>query len=622
MSNEDPDAIESRAPARGLAIQELGGERARIAVTAPLVIGRADGSGLRIADPRVSRSHACLTPVDGYLYIEDLASQNGTWVNNNRIQRLRLQAGDVLRIGRARYVVVRGDEPAGALSVQLVEEPVPSKRTVRPFDPSVFSGRSRLGESGWYDTGGQSDTPPIRSKPDIDAIQRQARNYAVVAEVNQRIQRNAEPGQMLHSVLEFVVDALNADRGVVAMVEDNPDNLHTRAVVYGDHMPPSSVIHISRTVARQVLTERCGVLSHDTHLDPKFSGSESMFTGHTRSLVVVHIPAGARVLGLIELSSSVPGLTFTDHELELMQVVASILGTELHKRELLEEQQRALGRAEEDGQKIARAELLIEKADRLEHLNAYVGHIFHEANNQVGSLRMFLETLQEASEDDHIAGSAQEFVHCIDSIRQLLSELRAEVQGTPEKRELRCSSLAELARSADRHVRYDEAVQGHRLELVVHSEPLVMLNEHKLRGVVVNLVRNAGQAIPHKQGQIRIQVEHDEQEARLRVKDNGSGIPPELLEEIFRAGYSTKSDGMGVGLHVCQTTAEEHGGRITVHTEVGEGTEFILHLPLVAETRPLTRSLAPDDERTRSFLSTAMPDSGGDDEGRETVELP
>ena len=57
----------------------------------------------------------------------------------------------------------------------------------------------------------------------------QARNYAVVAEVNQRIQRNAEPGQMLHSVLEFVVDALNADRGVVAMVEDNPDNRHTRA---------------------------------------------------------------------------------------------------------------------------------------------------------------------------------------------------------------------------------------------------------------------------------------------------------------------------------------------------------------------------------------------------------
>ena len=52
-------------------------------------------------------------------------------------------------------------------------------------------------------------------------------------------------------------------------------------------------------------------------------------------------------------------------------------------------------------------------------------------------------------------------MHCIDSIRQLLSELRAEVKGT-EKRELRCSSLAELARSADRHVRYDEAVQGHR----------------------------------------------------------------------------------------------------------------------------------------------------------------
>ena len=56
-----------------------------------------------------------------------------------------------------------------------------------------------------------------------------------------------------------------------------------------------------------MLNERCGDLSHDTHLDPKFSGSESMFTGHTRSLVVVHIPAGAQVLGLVELSSSSPG---------------------------------------------------------------------------------------------------------------------------------------------------------------------------------------------------------------------------------------------------------------------------------------------------------------------------
>jgi two-component system nitrogen regulation sensor histidine kinase GlnL len=67
----------------------------------------------------------------------------------------------------------------------------------------------------------------------------------------------------------------------------------------------------------------------------------------------------------------------------------------------------------------------------------------------------------------------------------------------------------------------------------------------------------------------------------IEITDNGAGIPPEVLENLFTPFYTTKEKGTGLGLAICQKIVAEHRGMIRVDSEYGSGTTFTIMLPLV-----------------------------------------
>jgi len=66
----------------------------------------------------------------------------------------------------------------------------------------------------------------------------------------------------------------------------------------------------------------------------------------------------------------------------------------------------------------------------------------------------------------------------------------------------------------------------------------------------------------------------------VSVKDSGPGLPPKVMEEIFRPFFTTKPDGLGIGLSISRSIAEAHGGRVSVSSRHDSGSRFTLHLPL------------------------------------------
>jgi signal transduction histidine kinase len=131
------------------------------------------------------------------------------------------------------------------------------------------------------------------------------------------------------------------------------------------------------------------------------------------------------------------------------------------------------------------------------------------------------------------------------------------------------------------------------VEKYFQTIPPANINGNQIQQVFLNLLINARQAMPSG-GRIAIKLLHDAENdmVDLVVRDNGCGIPPDVLPKIFDSFFTTKKGpdasgkgGTGLGLSMCRDIIESHHGRIRVESSVGKGTSFTLKLP-VAKTAP------------------------------------
>jgi two-component system sensor histidine kinase DctS len=127
----------------------------------------------------------------------------------------------------------------------------------------------------------------------------------------------------------------------------------------------------------------------------------------------------------------------------------------------------------------------------------------------------------------------------------------------------------------NRGVRIVREIQGMRPELL--ADP-VMLEQ-----VLLNLMRNGIEAmseVPSSQRRLTVKLGQVDHQMEIRVIDRGPGVPPELVEKLFTPLFSTKADGMGMGLNICRSIIEFHHGRLWIENNPEGGSIFVITLPI------------------------------------------
>ena len=142
----------------------------------------------------------------------------------------------------------------------------------------------------------------------------------------------------------------------------------------------------------------------------------------------------------------------------------------------------------------------------------------------------------------------------------------------------------------DTLVLLEREMNKYRVTVEKHFQPIpqAQINGNQIQQVFLNLLINARQAMPSG-GRIAIKLLYDADSGMIDrvVRDNGCGIPPEILPKIFDSFFTTKKGpdasgkgGTGLGLSMCREIIESHHGRIRVESSVGKGTAFTLKLPV------------------------------------------
>jgi len=230
--------------------------------------------------------------------------------------------------------------------------------------------------------------------------------------------------------------------------------------------------------------------------------------------------------------------------------------------------------AQEESREFAGRQRQLQSAGRL------AAQIAHQLKNPLGIINNAAFSLQKTQQGMQDGG------------RQQVGIIREEVQRADRiiTRLMGYSQLAEgkverlkLTEALDRAI-HEVFPRGAAYETQIVKDyaerlPVLLMQRAHLSEMLVNLLANAREAL-HGKGTLTIAARTGPEEVvTIRVTDDGSGIPPEHLEKIFEAYFSTKEKGTGLGLAIVKHNVELYGGTIEVESELGKGTCFVLNLP-------------------------------------------
>jgi signal transduction histidine kinase len=236
-----------------------------------------------------------------------------------------------------------------------------------------------------------------------------------------------------------------------------------------------------------------------------------------------------------------------------------------------------------------------QRMSELAHFNRYsmagelTATIAHELNQPLGSILVNTETaeLMIKSKDPDLHGVG-EILADIRRDNQRASDVILRLRSLLKKApfELKDIDLNEVARETMAFLSAFAIARNVSLTSVIDPAPLPVKGDRiQLQQVIMNLVVNAIDAMsdmPSAERRIVVSTARDGNSADLSVSDAGPGIPAEKLKKVFEPFFSTKSEGMGMGLSIARTIVEAHGGQLSAKNRAGGGAVFSVMLQLAA----------------------------------------
>ena len=220
------------------------------------------------------------------------------------------------------------------------------------------------------------------------------------------------------------------------------------------------------------------------------------------------------------------------------------------------------------------------RQERLHTAGRLAAEIAHQIKNPLGIITNAAFSLQRAVHDGEFAVDEQ--VQIIREEVERADQIITELMGYAQLAEGRVERL-EVADELDNALlEVFPPAAKYRVDVVKHYQPglpALLMQKRHLSSVLVNLMQNAREAM-HGVGKIEVDARFGEADSVIiKISDNGSGIPPDKLDKIFDAYFTTRDKGTGLGLAIVKHNTEMYGGAVTVQSELGQGTRFTLEFP-------------------------------------------
>lgn len=227
-----------------------------------------------------------------------------------------------------------------------------------------------------------------------------------------------------------------------------------------------------------------------------------------------------------------------------------------------------------------REQLLVEvrKGDQMKAVGTLAAGLAHEIKNPLAAIKTFTEYLGTRYDDPQFRTKFQKIVGGeVERINLIVQQLLEFAKPVPPK--LKPMQVSSLVDETLEFLNNELVQHGVEVQRAYHAQASILGDPQQLKQVFLNLILNSLQAM-NGHGRLTVGTEVRGSECCVTIADNGSGIDPKDLPQIFEPFFTTKPSGTGLGLAVVQGIIREHGGRIDVESQPGQGTRVRISLPI------------------------------------------
>ncbi|MBK4735556.1 hybrid sensor histidine kinase/response regulator [Noviherbaspirillum pedocola] len=428
---------------------------------------------------------------------------------------------------------------------------------------------------------------------DISERKRTERDLRFLARASAEIASVEGDQHMLQRVAQLAVpdfadwccvDLLHKDSALerIAIAHADPDKVHAAWELHRRYPPdpqmPRGVWNVARSGKPEIITNMSDNLLENAISDPERLAMLRRLG--FRSYIGVPIASQSGVLGVLSFISAESGRVYSEADLELAQDLARRAATAMENARLYRE---------------------LQHSDRAK--DVFLATLAHELRNPLAPIANSLALMQLRPEDAAVAAHARQVIgRQVGQFTRLVDDLLDMSRINTGKIEIKTedTDLIRILEAALETSRPHIEAAGHALTIDFGAAPAPLCADPvRLAQVFSNLLNNAAK-YTNPGGRIALLLEHADGEYRVRVRDNGVGISPRMLQNVFTIftqvthPVERSQGGLGIGLALVDGLVKMHGGRVEAFSEgVGRGSEFIVHLPCAGVAIPPAPLAAP-----------------------------
>jgi signal transduction histidine kinase/CheY-like chemotaxis protein len=431
---------------------------------------------------------------------------------------------------------------------------------------------------------------------------------STLSELTELVSRIPNIEEVLETVLHRAMMTVNAKIGSIMLLDNNNGTL---SIVASEGLDESvgtdTTIRLGEGIAGKVAQTGEPMLVEDVERNGRFNKANDPKYGAS-SFISMPLRAQDRIIGVLNLSKKGDQKAFSESDLKFLNTLLSHISFAVENARLLKEAKESAISLQELVQEktlqLDKAQQQVLQAAKLSSLGELVAGVTHELNNPLSTMMGYSQLLMRKVEDEKMRRDLKKIFDEAERAAKIVQNLLSFARQDPPEKGL--WDINDVVSKALEMAAYE--LDGADIEVTTeHSAdlPPTMVDAQQLQQVFLNIVNNARQAMMEQEQpkKLRLKTEKIGKRLWIEITDTGPGIPSEQLERIFDPFFTTKpkDKGTGLGLSISYGIVKAHDGDIYVKSHVGEGTTFLVGLPIQSETTE------PIVEETREPRATQLP---------------